>query len=524
MKKILQRLALYPNKADISALLVSFFIINFAFLYHSLTFMWGNHDVAFIKDELLLSSGLFEGRFTQFIPYRLLTNGQILPIINNFIGFTLFTIALWILAKYWKLPPLPLSYVLFISFFATQPYTLSWMYFTFITISCLLWTMLAALGLYLSEQAYNNTYKKTLCLCSILCFYLTLGGYPPIINMFAVCLCARIVIAILFENKTISQLIAIYKYTLINIVLAGIFFKLTLLVIMPDNVYNLETSPLTTLPHKFLSTLKISFTQFFIALPFMEKGYKLVLAAMSFCAIIGAILKSTPPRQTLILLAFLIATIWATSLTTFLVVPHTEYVSRIDFYGYAFLYAFFLALLLKYRTPFSQTLALIFMLILIPFNIINDYRAQKVWKLGFDAEMQILNRITERIEQHPNFNPNRQYHFHQIGDITLRPQYYHGIYDKNDVFLLTIPYLAIWQSGNLAEFYSPYNYVRHDSQLSLSDITPEVYDFFMSKAKTWPHENSIYVINNTIFVILNTKDLDEFKNKLLAISPQNKTR
>jgi hypothetical protein len=49
--------------------------------------MWGNHDVKFIKEELLLSSGLFEGRFTQFIPYRLLVTGQILPILNNLLGF-----------------------------------------------------------------------------------------------------------------------------------------------------------------------------------------------------------------------------------------------------------------------------------------------------------------------------------------------------------------------------------------------------------------------------------------------------
>lgn len=524
MKKILQHLSLYPSKTDLTALFISFLIINFAFLYHSLTFMWGNHDVAFVKNELLLSSGLFEGRFTQFIPYYLLTNGQILPILNNLIGLTFLTVALWIIAKYWQIPSSRLNYVLFISFVATQPYTLSWMYFSFITISCLLWTLLGALGLYLSAQAYNIQYRKTLCLCSILCFYLTLGGYPPIINMFAVCFCAKLIIDYLFENKAISQLISAYKYTLINIIIASILFKLTLLFIMPDEVYNLETSAISSLPQKFLSTIKISFTQFFIAVPFMEKEYKLILAAMSACAIIGAILKSKPFTQTLLITALIVTTIWTTSLTTFLVVPHTEYVSRIDFYGYAFLYAFFLALLFKYKTPISQSLALIFMIILIPFNIINDYRAQKTWKLGFDAEMQILNRITERIEQHPNFNLSKKYHLHQIGDISMRPKYYHGEYDKNDVFLLTLPYLAMWQGENLVEFYSPYNYINHGSVLSPEDITPEVYNFFMHQAKPWPHENAIFINHNTIFIILNTVDLDSFKAKLHHIPQQNKLR
>ena len=135
MKKLLQKFRLYPDTLDGKAVLISFLIINFAFLFHTLNFMWGNHDVKFIKEELLFSSGLFEGRFTQFIPYRLLTGGQILPLLNNLLGFAFLTAALWLLAKYWNIKKSLAGYIVFISFFATQPYTLSWMYFTFITIS-----------------------------------------------------------------------------------------------------------------------------------------------------------------------------------------------------------------------------------------------------------------------------------------------------------------------------------------------------------------------------------------------------
>ena len=96
MIKTLKNLSLLPDKIDLKSWLISFLIINFCFLYHSLNFMWGNHDVKFIKEELLLTSGLFEGRFTQFIPYTLLTNGQILPVLNNLIGFFFLTLALWL--------------------------------------------------------------------------------------------------------------------------------------------------------------------------------------------------------------------------------------------------------------------------------------------------------------------------------------------------------------------------------------------------------------------------------------------
>ena len=149
MKKLLKKLSSNFDMKDKKSLIISFLIINFAYLYHTLNFMWGNHDVKFIKEELLLSSGLFEGRFTQFIPYRLFTDGQILPILNNLLGFIFLTLAIFILAKYWNLKKSTFNYVLFISFFATEPYTLSWLYFTFITISCLLWVFLAILVLYI---------------------------------------------------------------------------------------------------------------------------------------------------------------------------------------------------------------------------------------------------------------------------------------------------------------------------------------------------------------------------------------
>ena len=116
MKKLLQKFRLYPDTLDGKAVLISFLIINFAFLFHTLNFMWGNHDVKFIKEELLFSSGLFEGRFTQFIPYRLLTGGQILPLLNNLLGFAFLTAALWLLAKYWNIKKSLAGYIVFISF------------------------------------------------------------------------------------------------------------------------------------------------------------------------------------------------------------------------------------------------------------------------------------------------------------------------------------------------------------------------------------------------------------------------
>ena len=519
MKKLLKNLSLIPDTKDIKIILISFLIINFAFLYHTLNFMWGNHDVKFIKKELLLSSGLFEGRFTQFIPYRLFVDGQILPILNNFIGFTFLTLALWLLAKYWNIKKSILNYILFITFFATQPYTLSWMYFTFITISCLSWTFFAILGLYLSHQIPFSKNKLILTILSIICFYLPLGGYPPIINTFFVCLSAKITLDYIFENKSLKDLFNIYKYTILNILIATILYKISLSFVPHNDVYNLETTPIKELPLKFIACLKISFQQFLVTVPFMEIGYKIILFSVCIIATIGCLLKSKTPIKYFLSLLFITTTIWFTALTTFLVVPPTEYVSRIDFYGFGFLYAFFLCLLLRLTPKIYESLSLIFCFILIPLNILNDYHALKIWKQGFDAEFQILDKVTEKIENHPLFNPNKKYRIYIAGDISLRPSYYNGKFQKDDVFFYSLPYLAMWQGANLVQFYSPYNYISNPSIITPEDITPDVYNFITKDAHYWPHENSIFINNNIIIVIYNRYGLEELKQKIKIFSP-----
>ena len=333
MKKLLQNLNLSLSKMDIKALIISYIFINFAFLYHSLNFMWGNHDVEFIKTQLHLSSGLFEGRFTQFIPYWLLTNGQILPILNNLLGFLFLTLGLWLLAKYWNIEKSSFIYALFIIFFATEPYTLSWLYFTFLTISCFLWILLAILGLFLSELIYKSNHKWLLSLSAILCFYLPLGGYPPIINTFFVCLSAKLLLSYVFENKKLKTLFRIHKYTILNIFIAALLFKMTLKIINPDNVYNLQTTSFSDFPYKLFQTLKISINQFFISLPFMSKPYKLFLATLTIIAFLSTLMTAKNIKSFFIILGFICLTILSTTLTTLIATAPTQYVARIDLYS-----------------------------------------------------------------------------------------------------------------------------------------------------------------------------------------------
>lgn len=514
MKKLLKTLSLLPDKQDFKAFFISFALINFAFLHHTASYLWGNHDVKFIKNRLFLDSGFFEGRFTQFITPNVLLMGQILPILNNLIGFFIFTLGLWLLAKYWNIKKTTLNYVLFISFLGTEPYTLSWLYFSLQTISCLQWIFFAVLGLYLSALIYTSKNKLLLSFCAILCFYLPLGGYPPIINTFGVGLCGKLTISYLIEGKTLKELGTIHKYTIANIIIACLLFKLSLHFIPIDNIYNLKTTDLSQLTEKLISVLWISLRQFSVTLPFMEYKYKLILAAMSVTAAICALLKSASAKRTCIVILFIICTIFTSQATTFVAVSPTEFVPRIDFYGTGFIYGFFLALLLTFNIKITESLALLFALILIPINIINDYRAQWVWKQGFDSELEILDKVVERIENLPEFIPHKPYRLYVSGDIIMRPQFYTGTFRQSDPFLLSYPYLAMWQGANLIDFFPSTININHDIPLMPADITPDVHNFYMTQARPWPHPTSVRIINDVIIIIYNNYGLNDFKQKL----------
>ena len=67
-------------------------------------------------------------------------------------------------------------------------------------------------------------------------------------------------------EKTVAQKLIYCRNNFIaavfvNILIAAVLFKLTLKIIAPGNVYNLETEPLSNLPLKFFTVIKIAFGQ-----------------------------------------------------------------------------------------------------------------------------------------------------------------------------------------------------------------------------------------------------------------------
>lgn len=476
-----------------SAFFTAFIALNIIFIYHSAQFLFGDHDWKYLKEGIPLNAGLFEGRFTQFLAVNILSRGEILPIINNILGLAGFSLGISLLARYWKLPHKKAAYVLFALFTAVTPYILSFMYFAFLIIPVLSWNAFIIGALLIAEKEQTFSLKQTLLSIFLLVF--ALGGYPPVINLIGVALLTRWLIAVLYEKKTIPQLLKTYRWSLINILLAGIIYKISLIIlthtgVLNSNYYNLQTAPISQWGTQLKLICKDFFLQFTATLPFITLPYKISLIIITLLA--AVIIKQNKQKKQGFILT--IGVFLASLSTLFLStsIKETEFSPRIDFFGFMYAAAAMFALIIKSKKQYIKNIANLAALISICISINSLYEAEKVWKLGFDAEMKTYKRIVKRFEAAPLFSHTNRYIVVQGGTLAFRNKYYHESYQYASDDLLDISYVPGMASGVMWNYYAPKDY---------TDTTSYVYTFnpqadfkqALTQATVWPKEGSVIV-------------------------------
>ena len=270
------------------AFAVAFAALNLIFLFHGAHFLFGDHDWKYLKPGLSLDAGLFEGRFAQFLPINILSGGDILPIINNILGFAGFSLGVALLARYWRLPRQKSAWLLFALFTAVTPYILSFMYFAFLIIPVLGWSAFVLGSLLISEK--ETRFSPIRSLSAIALATLALGGYPPVVNLMAVALAVRLLFAALFEGESARGLWRRYRWTAINLLSAAICCKLCLwglgkIGAMNTAYYNLQTTPLAEWGNKFLLVSRDLWQQFTVTLPFIDTPYKTAAGLVAACGV-----------------------------------------------------------------------------------------------------------------------------------------------------------------------------------------------------------------------------------------------
>jgi hypothetical protein len=148
-------------------------------------------------------------------------------------------------------------------------------------------------------------------------------------------------------------------------------------------------------------------------------------------------------------------------------------------------------------------------------NINNLSYASKTWKLGFTAETNLINRITNHIDNLETFNPKTKYTFIQGGVLNYRERFYlKQENEKIDSYTLSAPYIPWHLPSKAYKFYTPTDFFDADFDIYWSYVNKyeikmntSLYNYLSYQAKPWPHNNSIYIDDNTIILTLTTNGM-----------------
>ena len=244
-----------------------------------------------------------------------------------------------------------------------------------------------------------------------------------------------------------------------------------------------------------------------------------------------------------IFVIMLLAAVFYAPLVTLFIstsLAETEFSPRIDFFGLMYLYAAMFALTLKNAASaapvapaaapcaitrpapcaavFCKNLAVLGAAAAAAIAVNCLFEAQKVWKLGFDAEMKLYRRAAARFMASPDFSPGHRYIMVQGGSPAFRPRFYHTPYHYGSDDLLGISYVpgmnpsVLWNYYGVAEYANPSAYVytfRPDAAAAAA----------IGNARPWPAPQSTLVQpaaspagQNIILLILSPEGLSGLKS------------
>lgn len=504
-----------------TAFIIAFIVINLAFSFHTFNFMFGDHDWNYVRSPNYWSEGAFEGRPLHFVLLSLLFGGHVLPILNNLVSFAALSLSGLLLAKYWRIPETLLNYTLFAVFTAVLPYTIVWLFYAKDTLSNLSLPLIAISALVISDKAPSAKRPLLAHLLAVVLFYFAYSSYAAVINLIGVCFLGHIFISYAYIKESFKTIIKQALPTVADMLIALVLFKVTLIFTSAAESYNTAIVPLAYLPQKFIETLQVMFVQFITPLPFMEAKYKILLLVITLFGFVLS-LKNGGAGRLFGLLIIAFAVLFASKSAFFIAeergqvlaeMENFAFVPRLDFYGLVYVYALGMALVLL--TPYEKLKkAGVVLACCIAFmSIVRDMYAQKVWKLGFDAEMKAHERIVLRLEERTDFYPARKYRLLQIGSLSLRENFYKKAANEAvSLDLLQTSFTPRYMSRIVYNFYYPED-VFYDNA-PLSALSEKGQNWLKQTARPWPASDSIFIDGDIVIIVLDEEALDKSRTQI----------
>lgn len=515
---------------------ILFIITNIVFGFHTINFLWGNHDWDSLIAGKTYASSFWEGRYGAWIVSEILTYNQYLPIISALWAFAALSLSAVLLAIYWRVPQKISYFVIFGLILNITPYTLPWLWYAHWTVNIFFGRLFIVAGFILSDKYSKGTLKQKVWgnLLSILLLNFSLGIYPSFIGTLPIVFIGRVLVDMLDWNtirQGIREHVKSYTFIIFNILMASVIYKVALEWMkykgaIREGFYNMQTTPIAEIPLKILTCIKAAWTQFTdFSIPFypdiLTKLF--LILAIIFVLQITVFSKKSFIMKVSILVMFA-ASLFLTKVVAILSsVDSVIFLTRVDFCGYVLFNALIIALCLNIGGILQNIKILIGCLIIYLFTV-NDLHQLRTWKMGFESEKMMWNRVVERINKHQLFNYNSKYTYIQIGDWKPERVQFVNKNEKmmrtNDADLLNYSFTPRWAPFTTIAFYSHYNIKKY---FRVSDFTnPEYMSVLkhlnnaglLENAKAWPAENSIIVYEDIILVVTDEKDLQKAKNIL----------
>ncbi len=480
-------------------------------------FMWGNHDWQWVKEYTPLASGIFEGRFSQFILPTLLFEGNILPILTLSTAFAFFSAAAILLFRLWNLPQKSSIYLLLGLNLTCSPYTLSWLYFAFITLSIFSWVFVVVLAYYLLAHRQISSHPACLFITASLLFMLALGGYPPVINLIGIIFWTLVLNGISLKSLTPKSAFRKYFPYAASICLAIVGFIIIQFLLkkyhLQDGTYNTASISFNELAAKLRFSLASAVKQFFTTTSFISYSYKY----FGLCLFLLALLRlwNQLPKSFLSILSFAVSIVGLllSSVIALFAAENTLYVlfaPRIEFFSLIYIYIFSAAVLFKSSTPLIRNTTAAVLACLLLYNANTATYAQKTWRFGWTAENAFAERFISRLEDNPAFDPQKAYTFVQSGTLDFRSRYYLSNSAGNpDSYTLTAPYIPWHLPSKAYKFYYPEDFFQADFDVFWSfveinqlSLTSPLADYLAQRSAPWPSPAALYLDAETIILTL----------------------
>ncbi len=497
----------YLSKTETSCWLWMYAALCLFFLSLILRFTWGNHDWLLILNDVPLTTGLVEGRFSQYLLINIFLSGKILPVLNIALGFLFYTLALTLLCtRFFKFSAAAFADKLCLIAVATLPYIIEILYFHFITFSLLSWSLIIVFSLLAAQKTLEKNMTRNILLSAFLLF-LAIGGYPP-----AACLYATAACLYIMQNlPTSTNIKKLAKLTFpFAAVMVLAFLPLPFIYqwlkhngIMIE-LYNTETETFISLLQKIPLTLSLALKSLCQPQPFFSLGFKITTTGIIGTFLYLFLRKCRRKHNLLIGIPATLALLLALKLPAWLSRETAEnyyatldpaaFMVRADFYAVPCLLLFAVFYLRKYAKLWCNNLLLTAVLLMLFLNINADYAFVKAHLLGFKAENLLLERITERFQAHENYQKNQIYHITQTGEFSLRSKYYAQTpNEKYGYYTLAVPFTRYWLAAEHFNFYAPSPFAANQTGIPPELITPQMIDFINDKTAVWPSKKALFL-------------------------------